>query len=198
MRWLLNCLYALAVFGGGKPIPIPSDFFPSEPQSFEVHEGRGRFDTYVTVRLPFAPAETVRKAVERKLGHPLRNRGEAHITVLTPPEYWNVLRKKLSADDLRALTGDCTLAKSRIVVRCIGRATIPGEATYFVVLEAPTLVDARRKIHEAWVAQGGEPDLFRPEAFHPHVTLGYTKRDLHEADHVTKGPESCWQTTASR
>ena len=44
------------------------------------------------MNLPYAPVQKLYKQVEAFEGGRLKNRGEAHITVITPVEFWNVLK----------------------------------------------------------------------------------------------------------
>jgi hypothetical protein len=43
--------------------------------------------SHLAMNIPYIPVESLRKEVEKRLGSDLKNRGEAHITVITPPEY---------------------------------------------------------------------------------------------------------------
>jgi hypothetical protein len=58
------------------------------------------------------------------------------------------------------------------------------------VVESEDLLAVRRKIAEELAGRGLGPDAFDVAAFEPHVTIGFTKRDLFETDGVGKGKAS--------
>jgi len=53
-------------------------------------------------------------------------------------------------------------------------------------------VDIRREIQKLYVKKGGVGALFEAEAFWPHVTVGFTYRDMFLEDGVFKGHNSCF------
>lgn len=162
---------------------------------YTPHHGPGPFDSYVAMDVPYAPVKAIWEKLEKSLGHPLKNRGEAHITVITPPEYYDGLRSALSIDEIDQIVTARKIQSARYKVICTGRgeAQINGkqEATYYLVLSSPDLVSIRTSIYRRFVAKGGNPKLFNPQAFFPHITVGFTLRDLHESDGVRKGVHTC-------
>jgi hypothetical protein len=138
---------------------------------------RGTYAAIDYALAPFAPA--LRKAEDLN-GGKLNTRGEAHLTVLTPPEYMRLdpkLRKLLLADLKEALSKP----GNEIKPLCIGKgqAEVQGktESTYFVVVDAKAVQTIREKYHLL--------------DYYPHVTLGFTKRDLHFEDGVKKDRSAC-------
>lgn len=141
-----------------------------------------KFDkgTYFAVSLLSEHFKAALAEAERRAGRALQTRDESHLTVLTPPEFMRLspeLRQQL-LKDLQAL--DWT--KSQIKPLCIGHgeAEVKGhkEAAFFVVVEAAGI----KKIREKYGLQD----------FYPHITLGFTKRDLHFEDGVRKDTSSCY------
>jgi len=65
------------------------------------------------------------------------------------------------------------------------------EETFLVLVDSPKLRKIRGKIWRLFVKKGGEPSAWDPAWFFPHITIGYTKRDLHELD-VIKNIRSSW------
>ena len=65
-----------------------------------------------------------------------------------------------------------------------GRKAIEGklEETYFLIVESTKLRSIRQLIWERYVRSGGNPNDWNPASFYPHVTIGFTKQDLHEPD----------------
>jgi 2'-5' RNA ligase len=159
-------------------------------EPFLKHNGAG-FGSYLAINLPFAPAEKLRKQVEDKAKIKLKNRGESHITVLTPPEFNNIISKKLSIGQVDAIAAKHHIQKARIDVVCVGRFSKEGKQVYFVVVSSNPLIEIRQAIAAEFQAAGGEPRAFDPLHFQPHITLGFTDSDLHESDGAIKDERSC-------
>ena len=167
------------------------------PVPFLAHEGVGAFDSYLSMNLPFAPAEALWKALEKELKQPLKNRGEAHITVISPPEFSQVLGKVLTIKEINEIATKMAIQNARFTSLCLGRAQInlegKPEQAYFVVVRSEDLVNIRRAIFERYVTKGGEASLWDPLHFYPHITIGFTKQDLHEEGNgVRKGINACF------
>ncbi len=163
-------------FDGGK---IGPPLEPSKPR------------TYVTVDLEYSAFESARHRLEKKIGLKLGNRGEAHITVVTPPEY-KILATKLEAKEIESLIeANLVISKNSIKPVCIGQGVAKTDQTWFVVVEMESAKVARKQLADAFVKAGGAPVDFNADEFHPHVTLGFDKRDLHLQDGVVKDTSSC-------
>lgn len=165
--------------------------------SFLEHAGPGPFGSYLAQNLHHPPFADLRLAVEARLGRTLAHRGEAHLTLVTPPEYDQVLKSRLTMDDLHALARDADVQGFDFEPLCVGRALRdledgPAE-TYFVVVRSEAARQLRRRIRDLFVERGGSRSAFDPELYEPHITLGFTTRDLHREDGVRKDDSSCWQ-----
>lgn len=150
--------------------------------------------SYLALDLPYSPFEKIRKNIEGKLAITLKNRGEAHVTVITPPEY-EKMKRKISMQEINALAEKMELQKSPYKLLCVGRGSI-GDAnkqksTYYVVVESDRLFQIREAIKVLYVKKGGNTGDFNPETYYPHVTLGFTDSDLHYEDGVIKDASSC-------
>jgi hypothetical protein len=145
---------------------------------------------YVAANLAFAPIAALRGQVETAMVGNLKNRGEAHVTTITPVEM-GILAKKLSANQVERIAVDSGVQKAAIVPKCIGVGVKGTDATFYLVVESPDLLKVRRAIAAAFVAKGGSAVAFNAENFYPHATLGFTKRDLFEGDGVVKSIASC-------
>ncbi len=147
------------------------------------------------MNINYRPVRDLYIQLYKSLDYKIKNRGEAHITVVTPVEFNQVLRKKISIDEINIIASDYHIQESRFDVVCIGegKASIKGrvERNYFVVVESSDLIEIRKSIQNLYVSRGGDPSEFVAEHFFPHITLGFTKRDLHENDGVTKDRMSC-------
>lgn len=146
---------------------------------------------YIAQNLKYPVFAALLADVERAVGRPLKNRGEAHITVITPPE-WAILGRKIRGDEIGARFEENLYQSSMYEPVCVGRASLMGMSTYFVVVKAPDLLKFRREIARLFELRGGQPGLFNPEKYSPHITLGFTERDLHEQDGAIKNESSCW------
>ncbi len=169
-----------------------------ETMPFTKHTGAGAFDNYLTFDVSYAPIKAVFEQVQKYVGasNVLKNRGEAHITVITPPEYNNVLSKALTMNDINEIASAINIQQSKFTVTCLGRAQVlvegKGEQTYFIVVHSEDLLNLRRAIFKRYVEKGGEPSLWDPAHFYPHITVGFSKQDLHEEGQgVKKGENSC-------
>lgn len=164
-----------------------------EPAAFDGrHLNSDRDPNYLAMKLPYPPFEALRMKLEAKLGRKLNHRGEAHITVLTPPEF-ATLSRYLTIHEIHEIALRLRLQNARVSEICLGEGAIktPAMQTYFVVVQAPELIAIRRAIRDAVIERGGDRSLLNAEHFYPHITVGFTDRDLHEGDGVTKSPQTC-------
>lgn len=167
-----------------------------------VAQGPGAFDNALAMNIPYAPIVGLRRQLQEALGRPLNfftgwnPSGEAHVTVLTPIEYQKMAQAMPSGRPPLAMAQIGEVAAAEGIQHAdlallgigSGRTVIEGrnEETYFLIVESRALRQLRRKIHARYVASGGDPLAFDPERFYPHITIGFTRRDLHEADGVLK------------
>lgn len=166
------------------------------PITFVEHAEKAPMKSYLAMNVAYPPAADLLKQVEARLGFELKNRGEAHITVITPVEYDNALASKISIDRINEVAKQMKIQAAEFEPVCIGRGLVNldgrGEQTYYVVVKAPRLHEIREAVSRVFVQAGGDPRAFDASNFHPHITLGYTKRDLHADDGIVKNERSCW------
>lgn len=156
--------------------------------SFNAHSA---LKNYISYDLEYRSFETMRLQLENKLGQSLKNRGEAHVTVITPPEY-QVLTRKIKAEQIHFLANAILKESPPYEIVCLGSGAAEIdhkiEKTYYVVVQSEALLKLRQDL--AILAQI-EKEIFDPNLFFPHVTLGFTGRDLHYEDGVIKDKRSC-------
>jgi hypothetical protein len=115
--------------------------------------------------------------------------------VITPIEYDKILSKKIKIRDINALAEKFNIQGSHFKPVCIGKGstTLNSDAldAYFVVVSSDDLFKLRSEIQKLYIAKGGAPSDFNPESYYPHITLGFTQRDLHLEDGVIKDERSC-------
>ena len=154
------------------------------------------FKNALALNVFYPPIKNFRPVIEKKIGKPLKfltawkAEGEAHVTVITPPEFVNTLRHHLTMDRIHKIALEHQIQKADMKVLGIGSGTkkldgIPQE-TFFVIVDSERLRKTRYAIYLEFIANGGKPTDFDPASFYPHITIGYTERDLHESDGIIK------------
>ena len=174
---------------------ISKEVFKSVP--FIKHEGSGQFGSYLAMNINFSPVKSLFLDLDDSLGGTLNKRNarkEAHITVVTPVEFFQVLKKYIDIKEISALAKREKIQEAAYKMLCVGKGTFKKDETYFIVVESEKLIEIRKKIQKLYINRGGEASKFDPLLFYPHITIGYTKKDLHLGPHgVRKGPNSCWK-----
>lgn len=154
----------------------------------------GSSATYVSMAVPFGPINELKHQIESRTGLTLKDRGEAHITVLTPMELSKV-RQTLSKAEANEALATASIQNADFSVICVGAGKKQQGATllqtFFVVVDSPDLRARRAQLGEAMRLAGGPAGAFDAEHYFPHVTIGFTDRDLHEEDGVIKGETAC-------
>ena len=146
---------------------------------------------YVSLDLAYATYSEKLQKLEKQIQKSLKNRGEAHITLITPPEY-NHLRQRLSDIEIHEQAKLFLKSPPRFKEFCIGSGETSinqkKETTYYVVVESSDFIAFRKKLAQLSQLPVTE---FNPDLFYPHITLGFTSRDLHYEDGVIKNKQSC-------
>lgn len=162
---------------------------------FIAHAENKPMKSYVALNLSYEPYAEIRKNLEKHLGHNLQSRDEAHITVITPPEYDKILKKRIGIHELNSLAEKRSLQASPFKLLCVGKgsASLEGitQSTYYAVVDSEALYAFRKEVQKLYVSRGGRALDFNPELYFAHVTLGFSKRDLHLEDGVTKDATTC-------
>lgn len=150
--------------------------------------------SYLAVNLPTKVFEKLRQDIEKSQGLSLRSRGENHITVITPPEL-KKLSTKVKPQEIFALAERMKVDETPYTLLCVGKGALTEkgveESTFYVVIESDRLFQIRRAVQVLYTSKGGAAQDFEPDLYYPHVTLGFTKRDLHYEDGVVKDASSC-------
>jgi len=163
---------------------------------FIPHKGKGEFDSYLSMNLPFAPMAKLLEQFQAQEPRPLKDRGEAHITIITPVEFWHQLKPAgITIQQIDQIANEMKLQSSAFEIICLGKgeATLNGkdEQTYYVVVQSEALLNIRRKIQSLIKTNSGAKSDFQADKFYPHITMAYTDRDLHESDGVIKNNDAC-------
>jgi hypothetical protein len=199
MKKLIIGLLALAPLlcaAAQKTYYLPNQVHNNEAQQFVSHHKEGRFGSYLTMTVNFSPLKTLFE----QLPGLLKNRGEAHVTVVTPVEFYQVLRSKVTMAQIDKIAKQQQIQATKFETVCLGRGQKKGkdqgktkvESTYFVVINAEGLLNIRRKVHALFVKQGGQAEAFDPNHYYPHITVGFSSKDLHQSDGVIKDRTACF------
>lgn len=199
MKWF--CLVPLIILGsqlGCQAPTVPSQSTTEEAKALtfsrEALNGNQipfeRQKTYLAMALPFAPTARLREQLEKKLGRELIHRGEAHITVVTPPEAEKIA-PYVTIEEVQQIAETSQIQNAQVSAVCLGRGVARADQTYFIVVQSDDLRAIRRAIQKRVLDRGGNLRLFQADHFFPHVTVGFTSRDLHEGDGVIKNARSC-------
>lgn len=179
---------------------------------FLFFKGDGPFSTYATLNTDFTSAEYIFNQVKELNYENLQNRGEAHITVLSPVEYFCIFGPQniynapaVSMDQIQNVVEKFLKGKfknnttSRIAFALEGIGSgqkvifdpkinkLKLAETFFLITPSDDLVTIRKEIRK--LLKGVAYEAFVPENFYPHITIGFTDTDLHESDGVRKNAE---------
>jgi hypothetical protein len=175
----------------GPAIKVSKHAFDPSKETFERH------GNYLSLSTPYEPLKPVFHELEQRLDRKLITRGEAHVTVITPPEY-EELKRFVSMREIDQLvsSNELSLQKStQLEPVCLGRAEakIGGklEQAYYIVVRSEQLLKIRRAISDLYVKKGGDASRFKADWFYPHITVGFTKTDIHESQGAIKDAKSC-------
>ena len=195
--WLLSLL-VLPVTAAQIALPISDQVFDNSSLAFIEHNKDKPFGRYLTQNIQYPPIKALHKTLQLQLQQALINRGEAHITVVTPPEFDRQLKPHISIEQINKIARDMNIQDAQFELVCLGRGQVRQDnktlSTYFVVVESPQLLAIRQAVHDKFVENGGDAKAFKPTHFYPHITVGYTDKDLHESQGVFKDKRSCYRS----
>lgn len=149
---------------------------------------------WVGIPMPYAPVEKIREELEKRIGKKLQHRGEAHITVITPPEF-RILSQTLKMNTIDKVVAKEGGMKAPIKVLCLKKVTaVMGDKTeesWFISVESTELRELRNQVWRRFIANGGLPGDFVWKRWAPHITVGFTSTDLHDEDRISKEKADC-------
>ncbi len=109
--------------------------------------------------------------------------GEAHVTVITPPEFKLLSQKGLDEAALEAIARDQGIQDASLQILGIGSGHKYFESergeTFYLIVESKKLREIREAVAREFRRLGGNRSAFDPKHFYPHVTIGYTHKDIH-------------------
>ncbi|PVU97051.1 hypothetical protein BB561_000799 [Smittium simulii] len=187
-------------------LTLSSDIYQTSKTPFIEHTGEAAFESYLALNIPYTPISEFFKIVNPTLGkNELLNRGEAHITVISPPEFDKVLKPAgVSIQEINEIAIHYRIQHSKFKVICLGHAQLPYNITglqsspqfmevFMLIVKdsGKQLVALRKHIYDLYIKKGGQGALFDPKAYWPHITIGYNVRDLFVEDGVYKDINAC-------
>ena len=137
--------------------------------------------------------------IEQKYKLKLETRGEAHITIMTPPEAtgWFTDHKGvnflISSKELHVKYYK-TIQKTKFKVVCVGRKTNKkGHDVFYLVVDSKSkeILNIRSEIQKELELRAnftGMKTSFNAKAYYPHITIGFVKGDVHVG---SKGIDTC-------
>lgn len=126
-------------------------------------------------------------------GLKLADRGEAHITVITPPEYKSELAGFFSIEEIHAQFKN-RVQNTTFQIICVGeRKGTDGKHVFYLVIDSPDLIALRTELQNQAEARFKAQNKalaasFVAKRFWPHITIGFIQDDIHG---LSKGPETC-------
>lgn len=187
--FLISCSHGLT---NSQPTKAPKSLATThhsqwKPQVFASHPN------WLGLNLDPQPLDQIRDQLEAMEGTPLKSRGESHITLISPPEF-EKLQKFVSMTDMELSANRLDIQQTHWQPVCVARATDPKESkrvTYYVVVDSPGLLEIRRELFRLFVKNGGDPADFNLVNYYPHITIGFTQRDLFDTDGIIKDKRYC-------
>lgn len=141
------------------------------------------YPQYLSYPLEYSDYQRILNSLENSLRIKLKNRGEAHITLITPPEYAE-LKKFISEEELHQRTAEFLETKPLFRHICIGEGVLAEKKTYFIVISSKDIYNFRKTL-------SNPGSTFDPNNYYPHITLGFTDHDLHIQDGLIKDTNRC-------
>ncbi|KAG0295905.1 hypothetical protein BGZ98_001177 [Dissophora globulifera] len=170
---------------------------------FIPHNGTALFTNWVGLNVDFKyvkPIFDLVNATHSLSNGTLLSRGESHVTIILPPEYDNILHPAgVTIGELNALAShNNRLQRAKFEIECLGRVQVVSkpdnafqQAVQIILKNFDDIVAYREDVYKLFVKKGGNPALFDPWNFTPHITLGYKIRDIFVEDGVFKGKNAC-------
>ncbi|KAG0326507.1 hypothetical protein BG004_002961 [Podila humilis] len=185
-----------------KPIVINRKVLQTSKVPFIPHSGNALFTNWVGLNVDFKYVKPVFDLVNttRAYGNgTLISRGEAHITTILPTEYDVILHPAgVTIEELNRLASkNNRLQRARFDLECLGRVQVVTKDGVFqqsvqiILKNYKDLLSYRADVFKLFVKKGGNPALFSPENFQPHITLGFKNRDIFVEDGVYKSKNAC-------
>ncbi|KAF9429012.1 hypothetical protein BGZ94_000137 [Podila epigama] len=192
-----------------KPIVINKKVFQTSKVPFIPHSGTALFTNWVGLNVDFKyvkPVFDVLNSTQAPGNGTLISRGEAHITIIPPTEYDQILHPAgVTIEELNAMAAkNNRLQRSKFDFECMGRVQtvtkdgIFQQSVQVILKNHKDLLSFRTDVFKLYVKKGGNPALFAAENYQPHMTIGYKHRDIFIEDGVYKGKNACFHKIVAK
>ncbi len=144
----------------------------------------------------FRSVNFVKKQIQKKLSIKLSDRKEAHITIITPPEFdgrfnpgkhglHDVFTSKEINDHYSKV-----IKQSKFRVECIGvqKKSSEKKLVFFLIVKSNHLLNIRKHLAKEYYKRAkrkGIKAYFNPLKWDPHITIGFVNNDIHGVDKKT-------------
>lgn len=179
----------------GATVKLSRDVFNKVPFSNQYSE-----DGALIMNIDYKSVNDLKLLIESQFkgliqNKKLKDRGEAHITLITPPEGRtgffpnSVGIDKVLPTDLMLDMYKNTVQDMEFDILCLGmQSNSKGNIVFFLVVESYEVMGLREEI-ESYVQNRDLTIPFRAKgSYYPHITVGYVGGDVHG---VSKGKDSC-------
>ncbi|KAI9301336.1 hypothetical protein BJ944DRAFT_169267 [Cunninghamella echinulata] len=93
---------------------------------------------------------------------PLLTRNEAHITIISPPEYKILSSANINIVDINAIAMKHKVQSSHFKVACLGKVSQQNNTVYQLIVTSPDLIKIREDIFRLYYSKHGNLALFDP------------------------------------
>ncbi len=149
------------------------------PQDFVSHPADGGSPGWLALPVSHEAVQKLVAGIEHIRGIELQDRGESHITVITPPEAQSI--REQAGIPIEALEAYALpkLEAARWQVLGVGSARDLLKQTFFLVVDSPDLLALRRDLADVFQL---DRDTFDPAAQDFHITIGFVQSDIWGVD----------------
>tara|TARA_Y100000589_G_scaffold284446_1_gene283323 strand:+ start:2046 stop:2696 length:651 start_codon:yes stop_codon:yes gene_type:complete len=152
------------------------------PVPFISHDNPSKaYGTYLSRNIYFEPISKVRQYIELQRNLKLKHRGEAHITVITPPEY-NLMKQWNPRINMKSINHLVNSLVQHMHFYILGIGSLKGlninnqeSEVFFLVIKSRGLRAIRKLIAAEWSIPKHIFDSMKQDF---HITIGFTVSDL--------------------
>lgn len=203
-QFLSVLFFVIATLGSysvdAAPMVLQVDKSLLKKQKFKPrYFGEGDFKAALAMNISYQPILSLRRQIQESLyqGRPLKfltaweKAGEAHVTTIGPVEYqecmWSTKRnlRIIHMKEINRLAYMMGIQSSDLKVEGMGVAVKKfrkPEYSHFVLVTSKNLLRIRNAVYKFFLSRGGDPSCWHPSRFFPHITVGYTHKDIHWPD----------------
>ncbi len=175
------------LFSRGKSLVVSRKVLDVHKQPFLRH------DDFLALNVPFEPVRKLRKRLEKSTGLKLLSRGEAHVTVITPPEF-AILKNHLRMQEIEEIALREKIQEADLEILGLGEGRLDDDGgerrTYYIIVKSKRLMRIRETVENLFRARGGKKEDFVAADYYPHITVGFTHVDLHSEQGIVKDERS--------